>query len=81
MKVICVWKVPAVLTGIFKKRMCEEKNLRQDSYATILNQFAGFNFWYETDESFGDVTEFSAENICRNNSVPLREFALCMKDF
>ena len=81
MKVICIWKVPALLTGVFRERMRDEKKLRQDSYATILNVCSGFNFWYETDESFGDVTEFSAENICKNDLVPLREFALCMNNF
>lgn len=81
MKVICVWKVPALMTGVFKKRMREEKNLRQDPIATILNQYAGFNFWYETDESFGDVTEFGAENICRANNVVVREFCLNLQNF
>lgn len=81
MKVICVWKVSATLTGIFKKKMREEKNLHQDSPATLLNTLADFNFWYETTESFGDVTEIGAENICKSYSVPMREFALCMKNF
>lgn len=73
MKIICVWKVPAQSTGNFKKRM-REKNLRQDSPATLLNVFAGVNYWYETTESFGDVTEWGAKNICKTNNVPLREF-------
>lgn len=77
MKVVRVWKVNALLT----KRFCElmrEKGLRQDSPATILNSLAGYNYFYETDESFGDVTEFGAENICRSNSVEMKEYALCM---
>ncbi len=76
MKVVRVWKVKAVLT----KRFCEnmrEKGLHQDSPATILNSLAGYNYFYETDESFGDVTEFGAENICRTNMVEMKEYALC----
>ena len=81
MKVICVWKVPAVLTATFKRRMRTEKLLRQDSPATLLNHLSGVNYWYETDESFGDVTEFAADNICRSEKVLMRDFCLCMQDF
>jgi hypothetical protein len=61
--------------------MREEKNLREDGPATLLNTLAGFNFWYETEESFGDVTEFAAENICKSYSVAMRDFCLNMKSF
>ena len=73
MDVLAIWKVPARSTGIFKEKM-REKGLRQDSYATILNQFFGFNFWYETDESFGDVSEFAAENLSKNLMLNIKTF-------
>lgn len=75
MKLIAIWKVPAVNTLTFIREM-REKKLRQDSVATLLNNFAGFNFWYETDESFGDVTEFSAEQISRSNGVAIRHYSI-----
>lgn len=74
MEVLRVWKVPAQLTQIFKKKMCNEKNLRQDSPATILNSLCGYNFFYETDESFGDVTDLGAERICKNANVKMYDF-------
>ena len=78
MKVVKVWKVLAVLTSRFCEKM-RDKGLRRDSPATLLNYLAGYNYFYETDESFGDVTEFGAENICRQNQVNLVEFALGME--
>ena len=73
MDVISIWKVPAKNTRSFIQEM-RKKNLRQDSYATILNQLCGFNFWYETEESFGDVSEFAAENLSRNLMLNIKTF-------
>ena len=75
MNVICVWKVHVSKMHAFVERM-KEKNLRQDSYATILNVCAGYNYFYETDESFGDVTEFAAERISESHNVPFYTFNL-----
>ena len=74
MEVLRVWKVPAGLTATFRKRMRDEKNLHQDSPATILNSLCGYNYFYETDESFGDVTDLGAESICRNYNVKMYDF-------
>ena len=73
MKVICIWKVPAQDTRTFIEKM-RGNNLRQDSYATWLNRIAGYNFWYETEESFGDVSEFAAERIAKSYGVSIRNF-------
>lgn len=75
MKVICIWKVPAQNTRSFIEKM-RQNNLRQDSYATLLNHFAGYNFFYETDESFGDVSEFAAEQISKRHGVNVRNFTI-----
>ena len=75
MKVICIWKVPAQNTRTFIEKM-RRNNLRQDSYATLLNHVAGYNFWYETDESFGDVSEFAAERSAKSYGVSIRNFSI-----
>ena len=75
MKVICVWKVAAQNTRSFIREM-RNKNLRQDGYATLLKNFAGFNFWYETDESFGDVSEFAANQISQSHCVAIRNYSI-----
>lgn len=75
MNVICVWKVPAQNTRSFIQEM-RRKGIRQDAYATLLNNFAGFNFWYETEESFGDVSEFAAESISRSHGVAIRNYSI-----
>lgn len=75
MKVVCIWKVPAQNTRTFIEKMRRD-NLRQDSHATLLNNFAGYNFWYETDESFGDVSEFAAERIAKSYGVSIRDFSI-----
>lgn len=76
MKLLEIWKVPATLTQTFKRKMREEKSLREDRPATILNSLSGFNYFYETDESFGDVTDLGAEHICRQNNVEMRDFVV-----
>ena len=73
MNVVAIWKVPARSTRIFMEKM-REKGLHQDGYATILNQLCGFNFWYETTESFGDVSEFAAESLSKNLLLNIKTF-------
>lgn len=73
MNVVSIWKVPAKSTRIFMEKM-KEKGLRQDSYATILNRLFGFNYWYETTESFGDVSEFAANSLSKNLMLNIKSF-------
>lgn len=76
MNVICVWKVPAQNTRTFISEM-RRKNLRQDTYATLLNNFAGFNFFYETDEkTFGDVSEKSAKRIAETWMIEIKNYSI-----
>ena len=75
MKLVALWKVPAQSTGIFKKKM-QEKNLRSDGVATLMNFFAGFNFFYETEISYGDITEETANRLSENNHVKISDFVL-----
>lgn len=73
MKVLAIWKVPAQSTGTFKQEM-RRKVKRQDSPATLLNTLAGFNYFYETEESFGDITEETALRIAKNNQLNISNF-------
>ena len=75
MEIIAIWKVPAQNTQSFIKEM-RKKGIRQDGYATLINHFAGFNFWYETDESFGDVSEFAANQISQSHCVAIRNYSI-----
>ena len=73
MNVIAIWKVPAKSTRIFMEKM-RGKGLRQDSYATFLNHLCGFNFWYETDKTFGDVSKNAAESLSKNLMLSIQTF-------
>ena len=73
MKVLAIWKVPAQSTGTFKQEM-RRKVKRQDSPATLLNTLAGFNYFYETEEGFGDITEETALRIAKNNQLNISNF-------
>lgn len=73
MKVLAIWKVPAQSTGYFKQEM-RKKGIRQDSPATLMNTLAGFNYFYETEESFGDITEETALRIAKNNLLNISNF-------
>lgn len=73
MKIVAVWKVQALRTGEFRHAMFG-KGLRRDPIATLLNICAGFNFFYETTESFGDVTEETALRIADSNKVSVKTF-------
>lgn len=73
MKVLAIWKVPAQSTGAFKQEM-RKKVKRQDSPATLLNTLAGFNYFYETEESFGDITEETALRIANDNLLNISTF-------
>jgi hypothetical protein len=75
MEIVAIWKVPAIKTRDFDKTM-KEKSLRKDSPATLLNVCAGFNFFYETEESYGDITEETANSMAMQNSVPFKYFRL-----
>ena len=76
MKVLHVWKVPAQNTQTFITEMRKKGN-RQDGYATLLNHFAGFNFFYETDEkTFGDVSEFAAQRISESHNVEIKQYSI-----
>ncbi len=72
-KVVNVWKVPALKTRAFKEWM-RSKKLRMDSPATILNICAGFNFFYETTDSYGDVTEDTAYRISASNVIEVKTY-------
>lgn len=73
MKLIAIWKVSVSKMHAFIEKM-KSKNLRQDSYATLLNICAGENYFYETDESFGDVTEFAANRMSESHHVNITNF-------
>ena len=76
MKVLKVWKVAAQNTQSFISEM-RSKGFCQDSYATLMNHFSGFNFFYETDEkTFGDVSEFSAENIAKSYGCEIVRYSI-----
>lgn len=73
MKLIAVWKIHVSKMHAFIESM-KARSLRQDSYATILNVCAGYNYFYETDESFGDVSEFAAQHIAEGHNVNINEY-------
>lgn len=73
MNVLAIWKVKAESTNKFCEEM-RNKGIRKDSPATLMNLFAGHNFFYETDESFGDVTEESALRIAKSCNLSIKEF-------
>ena len=73
MEVNTIWKVPAQKTKEFCQAM-RGKGIKQDSPATLLNHFAGYNFFYETDESFGDITEETALRISNKEDVEIKEY-------
>ena len=75
MEIIAIWKVPAQNTQSFIKEM-RKKGIRQDGYATLINHFAGFNFWYETEETFGDITETTAEKISLVHNVEIQQYSI-----
>lgn len=73
MKIVSLWKVPALKTKEFCHKMLG-KGIRRDSPATILNVCAGYNFFYETEESFGDITEETAFRIADTSKVNVKTF-------
>ena len=73
MNVIKVWKVPAAKTQAFFERM-REKRKRRDALAVLLNLFAGLNYFYETDESYGDISEESAHRTAQSYNVEIEDF-------
>ena len=73
MEVIRVWQVPALKTQDFRDKMKENKK-EPDAMATLLNFCAGFNFFYETDKSYGDVSESAAIRISTSYNVDIVEF-------
>lgn len=76
MKVLKVWKVAAQNTQSFISEM-RKKGFYQDSYATLMNHFAGFNFFYETDEkTFGDISEFAAGNIAKTHGCDIVRYSV-----
>ena len=68
MKVLAIWKVPATATGLFC-HMMRLADKRRDSPAVLLNFLAGFNFFYETEESFGDISEETALRIAEREQM------------
>lgn len=68
MKLVAIWKVPAQFTGLFFDFM-KVQGIRRDSPATFLNTLCGYNFFYETQESYGDISEETAVRLAENNSM------------
>jgi len=73
MKVQSIWKVPAPCMKAFKSKMVKA-GLRQDHPSTLMNFYAGYNYFYETEESFGDITEESALKVAETNHLAIRHF-------
>ena len=67
-----IYKVSAWRTRDFKNTM-RELGLRADAPATILNVCSGFNYFYETEESYGDITEETALSMAEENNLEIIE--------
>lgn len=67
------YKVAAERTRDFKNTM-REMGLRADAPATFLNVCSGFNYFYETEESYGDITEESALRMAEQNKLEIIEW-------
>lgn len=73
MKLLEIWKVPAEKTQVFMQNL-SNKGVRRDSPATLMNFLAGFNYFYLTDESYGDITEETALRLSENHKVNIKVF-------
>lgn len=76
--VIELYKVPAEKTSKFKEWQ-HSIGHRQDSPATILNLFSGYNYWYVSELvdnyfGFGDITEERAEQYSKEYGITIKEF-------
>ena len=67
-----IYKVSAWRTRIFINTM-RELGLRADPPATFRNFCSGCNYFYETDESFGDITEETALRMAEQNKLEIIE--------
>lgn len=67
------YKVAAERTRDFKNTM-RKLGLRSDAPATFLNVCSGFNYFYETEESYGDITEETALRMAEQNKLEIIEW-------
>lgn len=70
-KEIC--KVQARYTSQFKDIM-HELRLRQNAPVTLSNICAGYNYFYVSDESYGDITKDTALRMAEQNDLEIIEF-------
>lgn len=70
MEVKGIYKVKAEETKLFRQLMRKYKR-QQDAPATILNICAGYNYFYETGESYGDITEETALRMAEQNNLKI----------
>lgn len=75
MEVKKIWKVSAKMTRDFRDEMLT-RGIHADPPATLLNTITGYNFFYETEESYGDITEDTAMNIARANNLSVMDYVV-----